>query len=704
MMRLALAALLNTATAMDTSADPGPDLTVLAPVKPVHLRQMDDSGRFGHLHSTKRTGEDVTVIAKDALAHAGLAPEEWFVISNYMTKKTGLNHVSLRQHVGGLECVNCIAVCNVDRHGRVVNLGYTAHTGRRLASTTPTITPRQALEHAVAYWNASVPEETQAHECDPVKEDGCEQRQKWHPIKGLSPFDTLAKLEVLATGHDEAALVWQISIETEDPYYHMYEVSVQATGEHAGAILQLHDLVNWDNWGKSEANLTATALRGEDSRHVLKKQPLVAPVKPGPKKRIGGVYEIYPIPFLDPTLGPRGISDDDIDFRASPLGWHDTGEVIGDFTDTQGNNVCAQENRGNSASRSCNDDIGARPDGGDDLNFVFEFDEAADPTADPTQSAAITNLFWWHNVFHDITYLNGFDEPAGNFQENNFELGGLGDDGVQANAQDGAGFNNANFATPVDGQRPRCRMYLWNAWTPFRDGDFDSGIIVHEVGHGVSNRLTGGPNQAGCLPGGQAGGMGEGWSDWWAIQLMQRDDHGPNTAFPMGDYVVTGGIRIYPYSYDMEINPATYGFISGPAYSGVHAMGSFWCGALHDVYWLMRIEYGWDPNWYDGVAGNNMFWQNVLDGNKLQPCQPNMVDARDAILLADEQNYGGVHVCTLWCGFARRGMGVSAFSGPFNNRNVEEAFDFPTACDCPELYAKADAAMALHRANATISL
>ena len=26
-----------------------------------------------------------------------------------------------------------------------------------------------------------------------------------------------------------------------------------------------------------------------------------------------------------------------------------------------------------------------------------------------------------------------------------------------------------------------------------------------------------------------------------------------------------------------------------------------------------------------------------------------MVDARDAILLADEQNYGGVHVCTLVC-------------------------------------------------------
>ena len=164
------------------------------------------------------------------------------------------------------------------------------------------------------------------------------------------------------------------------------------------------------------------------------------------------------------------------------------------------------------------------PGGGEDLDFVFEFDEEADPTEDPTLSAAVTNLFYWHNIVHDIFYLNGFDEVSGNFQENNFELGGLGDDGVQANAQDGAGFNNANFATPADGSRPRCRMYLWNAWTPFRDGDFDSGIIIHEIGHGVSNRLTGGPTVTGCLPGGQSGGMGEGWSDWWAIALQQVSD------------------------------------------------------------------------------------------------------------------------------------------------------------------------------------
>ena len=87
-------------------------------------------------------------------------------------------------------------------------------------------------------------------------------------------------------------------------------------------------------------------------------------------------------------------------------------------------------------------------------------------------------------------------------------------------------------------------------------------------------------------------------------------------------------------------------------------------------------------------------WQDVLDGLKLQPCQPTMVDARDAIILADEQNYGGRHTCVLWCGFARRGFGVSAHSSSFTNRDVEEAFDYPQSCSCDELYSKANARMA----------
>jgi len=46
----------------------------------------------------------------------------------------------------------------------------------------------------------------------------------------------------------------------------------------------------------------------------------------------------------------------------------------------------------------------------------------------------------------------GFTEEAGNFQQHNFGRGGKQDDAVIANAQDGSGFNNANFMTPPDGQ------------------------------------------------------------------------------------------------------------------------------------------------------------------------------------------------------------------------------------------------------------
>lgn len=57
-----------------------------------------------------------------------------------------------------------------------------------------------------------------------------------------------------------------------------------------------------------------------------------------------------------------------------------------------------------------------------------------------------------------------------------------------------------------------------------------------------------------------------------------------------------------------------------------------------------------------------------------------MVDARDAIMLANDQNYGGAHLCTYWCAFGRRGLGVSAFSEAYNNRDVTEAFDTPPEC------------------------
>jgi len=250
---------------------------------------------------------------------------------------------------------------------------------------------------------------------------------------------------------------------------------------------------------------------------------------------------------------------------------------------------------------------------------------------------------------------------------------------VISNGQDGSGFNNANFGTPPDGQKPRMRMYLWNQVSPMLDGDVDSGIIVHEYGHGISNRLTGGPDNVNCLGGGQAGGMGEGWGDFWAVLFEQKESSKPTDEFPMGLYAASRGIRPFPYSADFKKDPQTYGYINQPAYGGVHAKGSVWCTTLFEVYWELVGAKGFSPDWYvnKGSSGNQIVFQNVVDGLKLQPCNPNFVDARDAIILADKNNYNGTNVCSLWKGFARRGLGTGAVG---NRTPVVENFDLPAEC------------------------
>jgi len=104
---------------------------------------------------------------------------------------------------------------------------------------------------------------------------------------------------------------------------------------------------------------------------------------------------------------------------------------------------------------------GSRPGGGPNNNYLFDFDADLGPGDNLLQ--AVTNLFYWNNVTHDLMYLYGFDEASGNFQVNNYGNPGNGGDPVQADAQDGSGTNNANFATPPDGADPRMQMFIWTA-------------------------------------------------------------------------------------------------------------------------------------------------------------------------------------------------------------------------------------------------
>jgi extracellular elastinolytic metalloproteinase len=214
------------------------------------------------------------------------------------------------------------------------------------------------------------------------------------------------------------------------------------------------------------------------------------------------------------------------------------------------------------------------------------------------------------------------------------------------------------------------------------DGDLDNGIIAHEFGHGISNRLTGGPNNTGCL--GNAEQMGEGWSDWFSlVTTVQPSDTGTQKrgvgTFATRQPTDGVGIRRYPYSTDMNISPLTYGDVAGN--TQVHALGEVWANMVWDLYWAFVEEYGWDAGLYNGTGGNNMAMRLVFEGLKTQPCSPGFLDGRDAIIAADEALFGGANQCLIWEVFARRGAGYSAVQGESDNAaDQTEAFDLLPVC------------------------
>ena len=225
---------------------------------------------------------------------------------------------------------------------------------------------------------------------------------------------------------------------------------------------------------------------------------------------------------------------------------------------------------------------------------------------------------------------------------------------------------------------------------PDRDSDLDAGVIAHEYGHGVSNRLTGGPATVSCLQNLEQ--MGEGWSDFYALTFTTNPADTPTLPRGVGTYVVfqppTGaGIRPRPYTSDTSVNEFTYGMIPAGVASGVltipHGIGFVWNTMLWDVYWNLVVKHGYNANIYDdwSTGGNNLAIQLVTDGMKFQPCSPGFVDGRNGILTADIALTGGDNNCAIWRGFAKRGLGFGALQGSSNNVNDgTQAFNLPVNC------------------------
>jgi hypothetical protein len=219
-------------------------------------------------------------------------------------------------------------------------------------------------------------------------------------------------------------------------------------------------------------------------------------------------------------------------------------------------------------------------------NRVFNFSYNPPPNGNEPPEftgyrwGAATNLFYWTNVYHDRLYRLGFTEAARNFQGNNFGRnpgGGTtqardGNDRISAETQDYSGFDNANFTTPPDGTAGRMQMYLYSSPSPQRDGALDNEIVLHELTHGLSNRLHANATGLNTL---QSAGMGEGWSDFYARCLLSGPEEDVNGIFAFGAYAVYrlhgfvdnyySGFRRFPYAVKTAVgsngkphNPLTF--------------------------------------------------------------------------------------------------------------------------------------------------
>ncbi|KXH42977.1 fungalysin metallopeptidase [Colletotrichum simmondsii] len=556
-----------------------------------------------------------------------LAPNaEFRVVGDNYVGTNGIGHVNFKQTVHGLDIDNADFNVNIGKDGKVFSYGNNFFKGD-LPEASP-LTKRDFKDPVVALNGAKdvLQLPVEATSATAEAKEGTEV----YAIKGTSGAvsDPEAKLVYFIQADGTLSLSWRVETDISENWLLTY-VDAATGSKVQGVVDYVSDLAN---------------------------------------------YRVYPWGVNDPTEGDRVLVTDPWDLSASPLTWHSDGSA--NYTTTRGNNGIAQSNPSGGTAYLTN----YRPTS-TSYNFDYEYSTSL-TTPSAYIDASIAQLYYTANHYHDLLYTLGFTEAAGNFQINNQGKGGAGNDFVVLFAQDGSGTNNANFLTPPDGTNGRMRMYLWTQSTPRRDCSFEAGVVIHEYTHGLSTRLTGGPANSNCLNAVESGGMGEGWGDFFATAIRLKPTDTRATDYAMGAWVYNNpaGIRTVLYSTSMTTTPNTYSTING--LTSVHRIGETWATTLYEVLWNLIDKHGkndgpkpeFDAN---GVPtdGKYLTLKLVLDGMALQPCSPNFIQARDAILDADKALTGGDNLCELWTAFAKRGLGSDAV---YSSSARRDGFTIPT--------------------------
>jgi extracellular elastinolytic metalloproteinase len=283
-----------------------------------------------------------------------------------------------------------------------------------------------------------------------------------------------------------------------------------------------------------------------------------------------------------------------------------------------------------------------------------------------------TQIFATVNAYHDHLAAApiGFSLPAGERVVVNSDDGANTATGLP----DAEHVNNADMTVPPAGKgNPLMQMYLFSskADPTARDinGGDDAAVVLHEYTHALSSRLVTTATGAAALSNPQAAAMGEGWSDWYAMDYLvargaQVDTDAPGEV-DMGAYTDATPHTIRSEGLDCPVGSAsaacpaggyTYAdfgklvVVNGAPVAEPHSDGEIWGQTLWD---LRR------------ALGSAVTEALVTDAMRLSPPEPSFIDERNAILQADTARYQDAHKAAIWQVFAARGMGVNASgSGP----------------------------------------
>jgi len=587
-----------------------------------------------------------------------LSPQDaqWTLSSEHTSSTSGVHHIYFVQTVDGLPITGTESSIHFDYNNMLVanSINFIKHKlDKQIAKSTPSISVIDAVNFSTLSLNYKnnkpfkIINSVDGDADNIVISDG-----------GIFSENISARLSYFKKKDDELVLVWDLLLmeKNNGPYWNM---KIDANN---GSVILKEDLVLYCH---------------DENAHDLIEPRYnynFNPYKPlnfenDENLNCTECYEVFILPLENPYYGTRNIIVNPADPLASPFGWHDVDGFPGhEYTITRGNNVYVKASNGYDTQ------------GGESLDFSG-FPLNIDYTQNNgSKSAAATNAFYVLNSLHDILYHYGFNEQAGNFQENNYNRGGLGQDDITVYAQR-EGRCGSSYSARADGWSPIITLGVCG----IRDAAVDSDVIIHEYIHGLTTRLIQGGTAAGsgCLR--NAENLGEGYSDWYSkVLTIKPGDRGADpTGF--GNYILNEGpdgigTNRYHYSTNMSINPLTYeDLASDPS---VHAIGSIWANILWEVTWALIDEYGFDPDLYNYTgseqdAGNIRALAIVTEAIKLSPCRPGFIDGRDAILRANRLLYYGESDCYLWDAFAKRGLGIYAFQGSAEEID-DETVDFVT--------------------------